>query len=92
MMICLVCGDTASGCYENAGGPSCASCRVFFRRMAARATHSHLTHSNVRTQLFRQNHGILAKLDHQRYLKPTKVKKNAKLLFYLFLSGNAVAC
>ena len=54
--------------------------------------HSHLTHSNVRTQLFRQNHGILAKLDHQRYLKPTKVKKNAKLLFYLFLSGNAVAC
>ena len=37
MMICLVCGDTASGFHKNEG-PSCASCRVFFRRMAARAT------------------------------------------------------
>ena len=54
--------------------------------------HSHVTHSSDKTQLFRHNHEILAKLDHQRYLKPTKVKKNAKLLFYLFLSGNAVAC
>ena len=54
--------------------------------------HSHVTHSRDKTQLFRHNHEILAKLDHQRYLKPTKVKKNAKMLFYLVLSGNAVAC
>ena len=53
---------------------------------------SHVTHSRDKTQLFRHNHEILAKLDHQRYLKPTKVKKNAKMLFYLVLSGNAVAC
>ena len=55
-------------------------------------SHSHVTHSRDKTQLFRHNHEILAKLDHQRYLKPTKVKKNAKMLFYLVLSGNAVAC
>ena len=32
-MYCKVCGDQASG-YFNNGGLSCSSCRVFFRRMA----------------------------------------------------------
>ena len=36
-MRCEVCGDEASGYYNN-GGPSCSSCRVFFRRMALRKT------------------------------------------------------
>ena len=35
-MICGVCGEQASGFY-NYGGPSCSSCRVFFRRMTCKS-------------------------------------------------------
>ena len=36
IMNCNVCGDQASG-YFNNGGLSCSSCRVFFRRMAIKS-------------------------------------------------------
>ena len=80
-MTCGVCGEQASG-YFNYGGPSCSSCRVFFRRMSIKY--------RIDPCIYQRNCLITIKTrrscQHCRYLKclqngmdPTKIKLNKKV-------------